>query len=62
MLITVVLLANCVFSPVRIAFYETDDLTWTIINDTVDFIFFLDIIVSFNSAYFNEDFSLVDDR
>ena len=57
-----ILIMTCIVTPIRIAFYESDDLKWTIINYTIDGLFFVDIIVSFSSAFYNEDFKIVDDR
>ena len=60
--ITMILILTCIVTPVRIAFYEEDDVSWTIINYTIDFFFFIDIVVSFNSAFYDEDFRIVDSR
>lgn len=57
-----VLLFSCLVSPYRIAFVEKDNLTWLIINNTVDFLFLMDIVIIFNTAYYDEDFRLVSDR
>lgn len=56
------LLFTCIATPLRVAFYETDNLQWTIINYIVDFAFFLDIFVSFNSAYYDQDFKIIEQR
>ena len=60
--ITVILLLTCVVTPIRIAFYESDDVLWTAINYTIDFCFLVDMIVSFNSASYDEDFKILDNR
>jgi len=57
--ITVVLLASCMITPYRIAFqdYNTaEPLAWTIVSFTIDFFFFIDIIIIFNSAFYDEEF------
>ena len=37
-------------------------MAWTIVNYIVDLLFFVDIIVIFNSAFNNDDFEVVEDR
>lgn len=56
------MILTCIVTPVRIAFYESDDVQWQIINYTIDFLFFSDMVVSFNSAFYDEDFKIVDGR
>ena len=60
--ITFILILTCVITPIRIAFYEQDDLQWTIINYTIDFMFLLDIVFTFNSAIYDDDFHIIQDR
>ena len=60
--ITVILIFTCISTPFRIAFTETDALGWLIVNYTIDSLFFVDIVLIFNSAYQDEDFRIVDDR
>ena len=66
-LITIVLVFTCIVTPAQIAFNinETDNddaQPWDIVNYIVDFTFFLDIIFTFNSAFNDDDFRLIDDR
>lgn len=56
------LIVTCAVTPIRIAFYSKDDLLWTLINYTIDFFFFCDIIVIFNSSFYDENFVMIDDR
>jgi hypothetical protein len=47
----------------RIAFGEAQDpIEWIIINYTIDSLFLLDIFIIFNSAYYDNEFIIVDDR
>lgn len=62
MIITMVLIFTCMVTPYRIAFVEVDDEFWTIINSTIDFMFLIDMILSFISAYYTDDFELIEDR
>ena len=61
--ITLILLVSCILTPLRIAFGEEDEpIGWVIANYTMDFLFLIDIIVIFNSVYYDEDFNVIDDR
>ena len=55
------LLFTCMVTPARIAFSE-DDILWTCINYTVDFLFLCDIIVIFFTAFYDEDFVIHESR
>jgi hypothetical protein len=60
----VVLIVSCMISPVRIAFPDKGEepIGWTIYNYTVDSLFFLDIVVTFNTALLDDDFRVIDNR
>ena len=61
--ITFVLLASCLITPFNIAFGSLQDsFEWIVINYTIDFFFFFDILVIFNSAFYDSEFVVVDDR
>ena len=60
--ITMILLITCIIVPFRIAFFTTDDFTWQTINNSIDFMFLMDIIIIFNTAYYDEDFKIVENR
>lgn len=62
MFVSIILIFTCAVTPYRLAFYEEDSLDWEIINGLVDFIFFVDMILIFNSAYYDEDFIMNDNR
>lgn len=63
---TLVLIITCIQTPLNIAFEDVSDTsrdTFSIYLDyIIDFLFFLDIIVIFNSAYYDEEVELIDDR
>ena len=63
-MISVVLLVTCVFSPLNFAFQDEFEkiVELTILNYSIDFIFFIDILVQFNSPYLNEFNAIVDSR
>ena len=54
-MITLILFFTCFVTPYRIAFAQTDDMIWSVINFSIDVFFFIDIIIIFNSAFYHED-------
>jgi len=62
LLISGVLIFTCLVTPVRMAFVETDTTNWKIVNYIIDSIFLLDIIFTFNQAFYDEDFKIISDR
>ena len=60
--ITLVLIFTSMVAPARVAFVVYDSFEWVIINQIVDFCFLIDIIVIFNSATYDEDFNIIQDR
>ena len=55
-----VLIITCAVTPIRIAFYTTDGSFWILINYIIDILFALDIIIIFNTAFYDDDFQIVD--
>jgi len=52
---TFILIVTCIFTPLNIAFdYQQRSSSIEVIDYLIDFIYFMDIIVIFNSAYYNE--------
>jgi hypothetical protein len=51
-----ILIFTCAVTPYRLAFFVDEDLEWEIINGVVDLIFFVDMLLIFNTAYYDEDF------
>ncbi len=62
MLISTVLIFTAITTPLRLAFSDSDDLTWTLINNIVDSMFGIDIFVCFFTAYEDKNEELVYDR
>ena len=62
LLITILLLFVFFVTPYRIAFVSTDNIVWTIVDLSIDFMFLIDIILNFFSAYYNQKYILVDKR
>lgn len=60
--ITLVLLFACLVTPYRIAFIAKDDQAWNIIDAVVDVLFVFDMILIFNTAYYDNNYRLIDNR
>ena len=61
---TFVLLLTCVITPLHIAFSdEENEVRWMgILNNCIDVLFAIDMIVIFNSAYYDENVEIIKDR
>ena len=60
--VSLVLIFTCAVTPFRLAFIEEDTLDWEIINGVTDLIFFIDMILIFNTAFYDEDFKMIQHR
>lgn len=62
--VSLTLLVMSVYTPLHVSFANVDDgFTFgTTLNIIMDLIFGIDIIVVFFSAYYNEDFKIIEDR
>jgi hypothetical protein len=49
-------------TPYRVALIEEDTPAWKFTNTVVDLLFLMDIFIIFNSAYFDDDFKLIQNR
>ena len=55
--LTLVLVTSCFITPYRIGFGPTPELLpWVIVSDAIDIFFLIDMIVMFNSAFYNEEY------
>ena len=65
MFVNYLLIYTCISMPLFISFYKPDKEkgidTWVLINIIVDIFFGMDIIVVFLSAFYDEDFYIIDD-
>lgn len=59
--ISLLLIASCIITPYHIAFSQ-DDLNWKIALIIIDLLFLSDIFITFNLAFYDEDFYLSEDR
>jgi len=63
MFITLILLVSCVITPLRIAFGEVHEpLGWELLAVGIDVMFLIDILVLFNSAFYDSEFQIVENR
>ena len=54
MMMSILIIWSCIGSPLRLAFAENDqNVAWSIAEFVTDAFFFVDIIITFRSAYFN---------
>lgn len=59
---TLILLIVCVTTPLDIAFADLNENSVLSFSIFIDFLFLLDMIVIFNSAFYNKDMDIIDDR
>lgn len=59
--VVVLLFGNCIMMPYMIAF-DSKDMSLHVISSIIDLLFLTDIIIIFNTAYYDEDFQIVYDR
>ena len=62
--ISIMLLITCLTTPMTVAFAdELENIQWyNIINLTIDAIFFIDIIITFNTAFYTDEYNIIEDR
>ena len=60
--IVFVLIFACLVTPCRIAFVDDELPGWIMANYIVDGMFLIDIMVIFNTAYYDDDFQLITNR
>ena len=60
---TSLIVFTCIYTPIFISFHENGPGldSWELTNLVVDIIFGIDIFVVFFSAFYNDDFYLVED-
>lgn len=56
------ILISSVVTPLRVAFYDADEVEWVVIEAFIDIVFLFDILFSFFSAYYNKMEALISDR
>ena len=61
-LVTALLLYSCIATPAQIALWTDLGRSLKIVNYVVDCFFFIDIVIIFNSAAYDDDFEIISDR
>ena len=56
------LLITCILTPLYLAFPDIYTYELMIFDNSMNLAFLVDILVTFNSAYVNHDYYLIDDR
>ena len=56
------LLFACLVTPYRIAFVDKDDYAWNVIDAVVDILFVVDMLLIFNTAYYDNHYKIIDNR
>ena len=60
---SIILMFACIVTPVRISFYSKEvSFRWFVIDLVVDFFFFVDIIINFNTAFYDQDYNIIENR
>jgi hypothetical protein len=59
MLISIILIFTAATTPLNLAFTDKDDAIWTVINNTIDALFALDIVLCFFTAFEDENEELI---
>ena len=49
-------------TPVQLSMFDQLDTPWIVTNYVVDFLFFIDIFIIFNTAVYDDDFQIILDR
>lgn len=55
-------MVSCILTPYNIAFIDEEPIGWTIVNMTIDTLFAIDIIIIFQSCYYDDEFVIVENR
>lgn len=62
LLISLLIIVSAISTPYRMAYVDDNSVPWMVTELLLDFFFFVDIILTFFSAYFDKLDVLVDNR
>ena len=60
LLISLILIIRCSVTPFAIAFYDQNDTEWNLFDLITDVFFLADILIIFNTAFYDVDYKIVD--
>ena len=61
--IMIILLFSCIITPLRLAFdNDKESQSWMIVLYTIDLLFFLDMVIIFNTMIYDENYQLLNQR
>lgn len=60
--VATILVFTCLVTPYRIALIKIDSDAWKFLNYFIDISFFFDMLMIFNSAYYDEEYNEITDR
>lgn len=60
--ITIILIFSCIEIPYNLAFIPDDDWTFIILEAIASLFFAFDIVFNFNTAVYDSDYKLIEDR
>ena len=49
-------------TPLRVAFFDEDDIVWILVETLIDIFFLTDLVFTFFSAYYNKMETLISSR
>lgn len=59
--IAFVLIITCSITPVTLAFHDEENTGVAVFNHSINILFGIDIIIIFFTAFYNDDFVMIDD-
>ena len=55
-------MVTCVLTPYQLAFGQDNDWTMIGIDSAINICFLIDILINFTSAFYDEDYNLIDEH
>jgi CRP-like cAMP-binding protein len=61
-LVMLLMFYTAIIMPYRVSFIEEDDPNWVVLENIIDMVFFSDVLVTLNLAYYDKDNIYIDSR
>ena len=58
----IILVLTCILTPYNIAFNAVEDFNTKVVNGAIDILFFIDMLIIFNTAIYDQKMRFVTDR